>query len=71
LRRGDSKPHAAWPSIRARWRRALLLNIIMYNDRVSKTIQIFPNRAKPAQAAAKFFPRKALGFPSVSIFFPE
>jgi hypothetical protein len=34
----------------------------VYNDRVSKTIQIFPNRAKPAQAAAKSFQEKRLAF---------
>jgi hypothetical protein len=50
---------------------ALLLNIIMYNGRVSKTIQIFPNRAKPAQACGQIFPRRTLGFPSVSVSFPE
>jgi hypothetical protein len=34
----------------------------MYNDRLSKTIQIFLNRPKPAQATTKFFQEKRLAF---------
>jgi len=49
----------------------ILVNIIVYNGRVSKTIRIFSESSQACSSCGQIFPRKTLGFSSVSISFPE
>jgi hypothetical protein len=42
----------------------------MYNDRVSKTLK-FSESSQACPSCGQIFPRKTLGFPSVSVSFPE